>query len=177
MLATHLLSLSSLPSLPSLPSAASKATRSLATWLVLATLACAVTGCASQNPNDVLVTTSTATQSTAPSFTSTAAGVLQTPSNALFVTIELQVDPTKMAEFLNVMAAAAPDTRAFNGCRLFDIYVDDNTPGRVLFYEIWDSKPQQQAYLAWREETKFRDQIAPYLTGGKPANYYTKFGG
>lgn len=163
-----------------LPSTASRSITALAAWLVVATLAVSATGCASQNPNDVLVTTSNvaanvAAESNAARFTTP--GTLQTPSDAVFVTIELQVDPTKMTDFLNVMAAAAPDTRAFDGCRLFDIYLDDNTPGRVVFYEIWDSKPQQQAYLAWRTETKFRDQIAPYLTGGNPANYYTKFGG
>lgn len=112
-----------------------------------------------------------------PAIATTNATTLATPDEAVFVTIELEVDPSKLDEFLAVMAKAAPDTRAFDGCRLFDIYTDDNHPGRVLFYEIWDTKTQQQAYIAWRTETKFRDQIAPYLTGGSPANFYSKFPG
>jgi len=146
-------------------------TRSLAHCCAIAIAGFIGSGCASQDPTNVPITSSTVAANQA------TASELQTPDDAVFVTIELQVDPAKMTEFLAVMAAAAPDTRAFSGCRLFDIYVDDNTPGRVLFYEIWDSKPQQQAYIAWRTETKFRDQIAPFLTGGSPASFYRKFSG
>ena len=47
---------------------------------------------------------------------------LSTPDGALFLTIDLQVDPERVEEFLAVMLDAAPDTRAREGCRLFDIY-------------------------------------------------------
>ena len=44
---------------------------------------------------------------------------LSTPDGALFLTIDLQVDPEKVDEFLAIMIEAAPDTRAREGCRLF----------------------------------------------------------
>ena len=72
---------------------------------------------------------------------------LSTPDGALFLTIDLQVDPEKIDDFLAMMIEAAPDTRARDGNRLFDIYVDQDDPGHVVFYEIWDSKEQQGAYI------------------------------
>ena len=103
---------------------------------------------------------------------------LATPDGALFLTIDLQIDPAKMDEFLAMMIEAAPDTRAREGCRLFDIYVDQDTPGHVVFYEIWDSKEQQQAYLAWRQETGFNAKLGPFLAGaGGGLTYFTKVDG
>ncbi|MFU8814307.1 MAG: putative quinol monooxygenase [Pseudomonadales bacterium] len=101
-----------------------------------------------------------------------------TPDGKLFLTIDLQVQPHSMDEFLAVMIPAARDTRAWDGCLLFDIYVDQNMPGHVVFYEIWDSKAQQQAYLAWRQQTNFNAQIAPFMAeGGGGLTYFDKVDG
>ena len=103
---------------------------------------------------------------------------LSTPDGALFLTIDLQVDPAKVDEFLAVMIEAAPDTRNREGCRLFDIYVDQNKPGHIVFYEIWDSKAHQQAYIAWRNETGFNERIGPYMVeGGHGLTYFDKVDG
>ena len=103
---------------------------------------------------------------------------LSTPDGALFLTIDLQVDPAKIDDFLAVMIEAAPDTRAREGCRLFDIYVDQDNPGHVVFYEIWDSREQQEAYLAWRQETGFNAVIGPYMVqGGGGVTYFKKVDG
>ena len=103
---------------------------------------------------------------------------LSTPDGALFLTIDLQVDPEKVDEFLAIMIEAAPDTRAREGCRLFDIYVDQDNPGHVVFYEIWDSKEQQEAYLGWRQETGFNARIGPYMVqGGGGLTYFDKVDG
>lgn len=93
------------------------------------------------------------------------------------VTIDLAVDPTRTAEFLALIKAIAPDTRAYDGCRLFDIWTDQNTPGRVLFYEIWDSRPHQEKYLAWRAETGLMDKLGPFLTAPPTISYFDKFDG
>ena len=93
----------------------------------------------------------------------------------VYYTLELKVDPATSAEFLDFMKVAAVDTRAFKGCRYFAILVDDSDPSRVLFYEIWDSKADHEAYRAWRGETKFGDKIAPFLAGQAVPAYYTKY--
>ena len=103
---------------------------------------------------------------------------LSTPDGALFLTIDLQVDPAKIDEFLAMMVEAAPDTRAREGCRLFDIYVDQANPGHVVFYEVWDSKEQQEAYLGWRQETGFNAKLGPYMVaGGGGLTYFNKIDG
>ncbi len=106
------------------------------------------------------------------------AQALSTPDGAVFLTIDLQIDPAKMDDFLAMMIEAAPDTRAREGCRLFDIYVDEANPGHVVFFEIWDSKEQQQAYLAWRQETGFNAKLGPFMAGaGGGLTYFKKVDG
>ncbi|MEZ5560962.1 MAG: putative quinol monooxygenase [Pseudomonadales bacterium] len=103
---------------------------------------------------------------------------LRTPDDALFLTIDLQVQPDRLDEFLAVMTEAAPDTRAWPGNRLFDIYVDRGKPGHVVFYEIWDSREQQQAYLAWRRDSGFNARIGPFMAeGGGGLTYFEKVDG
>ena len=92
----------------------------------------------------------------------------------VFYTLELKVDPAKSAEFIEFMKAAAEDTRAFEGCQYFAILVNESDPSSVLFYEIWDSKADHEAYRAWRAETKFGERIGPYLQGQAVATYYVK---
>ena len=110
--------------------------------------------------------------------TSVTAQDVSTPDGALFLTIDLQVDPEKIDEFLEIMIEAAPDTRNWEGCLLFDIYVDQDNPGHVVFYEIWDSKENQQAYAGWRRETDFNVKIGPYMVaGGGGLTYFNKVDG
>ena len=103
---------------------------------------------------------------------------VSTPDGALFLTIDLQVDPAKIDEFLAMMIEAAPATRARDGTQNHCTYVDQDKPGHVVFYEIWDSKEQQQAYLAWRQETGFNAKLGPYMMqGGGGMTYFTKVDG
>ena len=93
------------------------------------------------------------------------------------VTIDLSINPEQLTEFLAFIKEIAPDTRAYDGCRLFDIWTDQETPGRVLFYEIWDSRPHQEKYLAWRTETGLMDKLGPFLTAPPAISYFDKFDG
>ena len=93
------------------------------------------------------------------------------------VTIDLSIDPAKVDEFLAFIEGIAPDTRAYDGCQLFDIWKDQDVAGRVLFYEIWDSRGHQEKYLAWRTETGLMDKLGPYLTAPPTISYLDKFDG
>jgi quinol monooxygenase YgiN len=100
---------------------------------------------------------------------------LTAAADPVYSTLELEVDPAKSADFLSFMKVAAADTRNFKGCQYFAILVDENDPGRVLFYEIWDSKADHEAYRAWRTETKFADRLASYLAGPTVQSYFAKY--
>jgi quinol monooxygenase YgiN len=93
------------------------------------------------------------------------------------VTIDLSIDPARTDEFLAFIKGIAPDTRAYEGCGSFDIWTDQDKPGRVLFYELWDSRPKQEAYLAWRTETGLMDKLGPFLTAPPAISYMDKFDG
>lgn len=93
------------------------------------------------------------------------------------VTAELSIDPARVDEFLAFIKGIAPDTRAYAGCRLFDIWTDQDKPGRVLFYEIWDSRDHQEKYLAWRTETGLMEKLGPFLTAPPTISYFNKFDG
>lgn len=96
---------------------------------------------------------------------------------ACHVTIDLPIQPGKTEEFLAFIKGIAPDTRAYEGCQLFDICVDQDNPNRVLFYEIWDSRPAQEKYLAWRTETGLVEQLGGFLSGPPSFGYFDKFDG
>src|SRR5688572_25149182 len=94
-----------------------------------------------------------------------ASSALAQGGELLYVTIEMPVRPGMSEEFVELMTAAAPDTRNFEGCRYFAILVDEADPHKVLFYEIWDSREHLDAYIAWRNETNFGDKMMPLLAG------------
>lgn len=96
---------------------------------------------------------------------------------ATAVTIDLSINPDQVDEFLALIKEIAPATRAYDGCQLFDIWKDQDVAGRVLFYEVWDSRPHQETYLAWRTETGLMDKIGPYLAAPPTISYYDKFDG
>lgn len=96
---------------------------------------------------------------------------------ATCVTLDLSIDPARTAEFLAIIKGVAPDTRAYEGCRLFDIWTDQDKPGHVFFYEIWDSRSLQEKYFGWRVETGLVEKIGPFMTAPPVITYFDKFDG
>jgi quinol monooxygenase YgiN len=99
---------------------------------------------------------------------------LPAAAESVYFTLQLKVEPAKSAEFVAFMKEAAVDTRHFKGCEYFAILVDQNDPGNVLFYSIWASKADNDAYRAWRAETKFGEKLAPFLAWQAVPTFYTK---
>ncbi len=91
----------------------------------------------------------------------------------LYVTVELAVKPGMSAEFVELITNAAPETREFDGCRYFAVLVDRTDPDKVLFYQIWDSRADLDAYIAWRNETGFGEKMMPLLSGPPQTRYFT----
>ncbi len=68
----------------------------------------------------------------------------------LFVTYELSIHEAKADEFLTIVNAGLEDSRSFSGNQGFDIYVETENPGKVLFVEQWESETHLQKYFQWR---------------------------
>ena len=71
-------------------------------------------------------------------------------TDTLVMLVELQVHPEKMEAFLAYTVANLPVSRAAPGNVQFDMLLDAVRPERVLFYEVWESRAAQQAYMAGR---------------------------
>lgn len=64
---------------------------------------------------------------------------------------------------LEAFTTALVDTRAFDGCVSVKTYVDADNPDTVMLDEEWESKGQQEIYLAWRIENGMIEMLAPIL--------------
>lgn len=89
-------------------------------------------------------------------------------------TAELSIQPELAEEFQEFIQIAARDTRQFKGCLHFSILIDEEDPSHVVFYEIWETKEDHEAYRAWRNENNFGAEISPFLAAGLNSHYYFK---
>lgn len=71
---------------------------------------------------------------------------------SLLVISELSVQEGKEAEFLELVNSELEVSRGFSGNQGFDIYVENDKPGKVLFIEQWETQEDFQNYYAWRLE-------------------------
>ena len=81
------------------------------------------------------------------------------------VVVEFPCAEGKGAQFLDALRAALPDTRGFEGCELVETYTHQDDPDKIVLWEKWAAKPNQEAYLNWRVETGMLDLLGPFLAG------------
>ncbi len=62
------------------------------------------------------------------------------------------------------MLEVLPDTKAFEGAELIEAYVDSDNPDRLIVWEKWAGRQNQEAYLNWRTETGVLAQFMAVLT-------------
>ena len=79
------------------------------------------------------------------------------------VMVDFQCQEGKGPEFLEVLLPALSDTRAYEGCEACETYVDDSNPDRIVLWEKWAARSNQESYLGWRAETGMMDLIGPYM--------------
>jgi quinol monooxygenase YgiN len=80
------------------------------------------------------------------------------------VLAEFSCLPGKGAEFLALLLPALADTRSFNGCEQAVAYRDQDDPDRVIVWQQWASRADQEAYLAWRFESRRVIDPEPFMT-------------
>ena len=62
------------------------------------------------------------------------------------VVVEFPCAEGKGAQFLDALRAALPDTRGFEGCELVETYTHQDDPDKIVLWEKWAAKPNQEAY-------------------------------
>jgi len=81
------------------------------------------------------------------------------------VLVELTAQEGKGAELLGVCERMLPDTRAFAGSKVVDLYVDQDSSDVVCWVEYWDSAEAYNTYLQWRMTDGSDPGLMPLLGG------------
>ena len=84
-------------------------------------------------------------------------------ANSMILTIP--VKPDSMEAFLGAMKETLPDTRAYDGCQRVDVWVPEDDPGKVMIFEVWESKAHHEKYFAWRMASGMLEAMGPMLAG------------
>lgn len=90
----------------------------------------------------------------------------------ILATADFWVHPEKLDEFLELMKAALPDTRAFDGCEGIQTFTDQDEPGHVLLVEQWADRSAHEKYFAWRVEGGMMELLAPFATTDPKIAYF-----
>ena len=56
-------------------------------------------------------------------------------SNAIAIVVDVEIEPNRVDEFLEVMKVDAEGSRTEEGCLRFDLLRDQENPCRFFFYE------------------------------------------
>jgi quinol monooxygenase YgiN len=88
------------------------------------------------------------------------------------VTLLFKCQPGMGAALLTAFETALVDTRAFDGCLSVETLVDSDNPDTIMLLEDWESRSQQEAYLAWRVETGMVEMLAPVLAEPFEMHYF-----
>ena len=78
---------------------------------------------------------------------------------------EFHAAPGKLDELLATLKAVLPETRAYDGCRGLDSWLDQDR-STIVLTEQWDTFDHYDRYLAWRAETGVLAAAAGLLKGG-----------
>ncbi len=83
---------------------------------------------------------------------------------ATLVILEAKAKSNTLGQVKELLAKRLPETRAFEGCQSLTPYLNEDGQTLVIV-ELWDSKPQYEKYLAWREETGVLGEFEALLEG------------
>lgn len=84
-------------------------------------------------------------------------------SMAFVLLVELSVQPDKSKDFLAYLGEEIAASRNFEGNQRFDILLDRKEPGKIIFYEQWDSLEAEQRYWSWRVARGDKEKLQQYL--------------
>jgi quinol monooxygenase YgiN len=76
------------------------------------------------------------------------------------VTVEFDIQPARLEEFLPLMRENASASRAGEpGCRQFDVCADPARPASIFLYELYDNRGAFEAHLASAHFRRFDEAV------------------
>lgn len=91
---------------------------------------------------------------------------------SLLVVSELSVQTGKVDEFLALVHDGLEVSRSFSGNQGFEIYVETENPGKVLFIEQWESEQHFQTYYQWRTDQGDFETLREYFSAPPATRMY-----
>ena len=88
------------------------------------------------------------------------------------VVLEFQTQPDKADEVREFFRKILPDTRAYDGFESLTVHQNQDDPSAFLVWELWATRPQYEAYLAWRTETGALGDLVAMLTGPPSIRFF-----
>ena len=90
----------------------------------------------------------------------------------VLVTAEMFIKPERVDEFLQLLQAALPETRAYKGCEGLDTFVNKDDEGHIFFVERWAERADHETYLQWRTEQGMFDVLADFASAPPKVHYF-----
>jgi quinol monooxygenase YgiN len=90
---------------------------------------------------------------------------------AVQVQLEGRVKAGTADDFITMMRAGLPETRAHDGCQKIEMYLNEDGQ-TVIFVETWDSKEKYEGYIAWRTETGAMDALNGMFEDGPNIRFF-----
>jgi quinol monooxygenase YgiN len=87
------------------------------------------------------------------------------------VTLTFKCQPGKGADLLGALTVALVETRAFDGCKSVETFVDADNPDTIVLIEEWDSRGQNEKYMTWRLESGMMEMLAPIASEPPEIHY------
>ena len=91
---------------------------------------------------------------------------------AIAVTLDLRVQSGKGGELVDVLKSMLGDTRARQGAKSIELVVNQEDSDHVVIYEVWDTKADHEAYMAWRGERGDLDALGGFVASPPTVTYY-----
>lgn len=91
---------------------------------------------------------------------------------AIAVTLDLRVQSGKGGELVDVLKSMLGATRARQGAKSIELVVNQEDSDHVVIYEVWDTKADHEAYMAWRGERGDLDALSGFVASPPTVTYY-----
>lgn len=91
---------------------------------------------------------------------------------SLFVTSELSIQEDRVEEFLTIVGEGLEISRNYSGNLGFDILIDPEQSGKVLFIEQWQSEQHFWAYYNWRAERGDFEALGNFFSAPPVMHFY-----
>ena len=92
------------------------------------------------------------------------------------LTLRLTCKPGVRESYAKTLPETLLATRAFEGCKSVEIYLDQDTADVIVLWEKWESRAHSEKYLAWRVATGLLQALSVVLAAPAQIWHFDEFG-